>query len=390
MYINNELVNDRITYLIFNSIKGQLTEDHQKELHEWRAHSEVNENLFNEISSRAPFILDLWNEKDSRNAFAKLKGRLEQARKRRQYMIWASAAASILIAFSIWILYPNLTNDQLLEAKTISPGKYGAQLFVNGRNLDLSKNSSGLVVKEHGLSFADGTALSQEEGSSSANELTASTAKGFTYHLELSDGTIVWLNANSKLQFPSSFKNLKNRNVYLQGEAYFVVKHNAAQPFIVHSPRSVTEDIGTAFNVKDYQNDASAKSTLIEGSTMVFPTGAENAAAGNRKGTLLKPGQQATIADETLKINTVDLEEITSWKSGYFRFNNTKITEIMKNLSMWYDIEVYFDGKVSEEGYYGTISRNKTLYEVLRMLEDTKLVNFTVKGRRVYVKTKNN
>lgn len=393
MYPKQELTNDRITYLIYNAISGKLTSEQQLELQAWRENASINEDLFNEISSGSLSIPGEWKKRDSQEAFAKLQGRLKFARKRRLFILWGSAAASIVIALTTWLLYPKLTlntsNDQLLTAKNIPSGKYGALLSVNGKHIDLSGNLSGLVVNDQKLAFGDGTELKQEDGSKvSATELTAITAKGFTYHLVLSDGTAVWLNANSRLQFPSSFKNLKRREVSLEGEGYFEVKHNATQPFIVHSPRSITKDIGTAFNIKDYQDDAAAKSTLIEGSTMVFATKTDHIAPHSSAGTLLVPGQQAIIAGETLKVNTVDLEENIAWKTGYFRFNNAKLPEIMKNLSRWYNIEVVFDGEESEEGFYGTISRNKTLYEVLRMLEDTKDVEFSVKGRRVTVKAK--
>lgn len=392
MHPRRELTNDRISYLIANAIKGQLNDEEIHELDKWKKESPLNKALFDEISVESSSVIAGWQVEESRRGYEKLQRRLKtKARKRKFFFAWSSAAAIFILAFALWLLLPQLssknTEDRLLAAKSIVAAKYGAVLSSNGIAIDLGRNQSGLVVSDQGLHYGDGTELSQTNKLPlSGKDLTASTAKGFTYKLTLPDGTIVWLNANSSLQFPSTFKHGTNREVKLEGEAYFQVRHIASQPFIVHTPRSITKDIGTSFNVKDYPNDGAATSTLEEGSTFVSASNRGNSETDNN-GVLLKPGQQATVSQAKLKVAAVDLEENLSWKNGYFRFNNEKLPEVMKNLSRWYDIDVEFEGKISGEGLYGTISRDKTLYEVLRMLEDTKELKFMVKGRRVVVKS---
>jgi len=391
MFLKQELANDRITYLIINAINGRLTQQELIELDEWRKEKAAHEALFNEISSESLSIHDQWQKSDSQLGFAKLQGRLKTEKKRRLYTIWSSAAAIVIILFTFGILLPrkNPETDAILflAAKNITSARHGATLTVSGLKIDLSVNRSGLVVSEHGLGFEDGARLDQlKDTKILTKELIATTAKGFTYHLTLSDGTKVWLNANSSLKFPSTFLHASTREVRLEGEAYFQVKHISSQPFIVHTIRSTTKDIGTSFNIKDYPNDAMATSTLEEGSTLVWAN-ITGKSESKQNGIILTPGHQASISQEKLNIAAVDLEEDLAWKNGYFRFNNQKLTEIMKNLSRWYDIDVEFEGKISDEGLYGTISRDKNLYEVLRMLEDTKEVKFLVKGRRVIVST---
>lgn len=355
MFLKQQLANDRITYLITNAINGRLTQQELIELDEWRKEKAAHEALFNEISSESLSIHDQWQKSDSQLGFAKLQGRLKTEKKRRLYTILSSAAEIVIILFTFGILLPrkNPETDAILflAAKNITSARHGATLTVSGLKIDLSVNRSGLVVNEHGLGFEDGASLDQlKDTKILTKELIATTAKGFTYHLTLSDGTKVWLNANSSLKFPS------------------------------------TKDIGTSFNIKDYPNDAMATSTLKEGSTLVWAN-ITGKSESKQNGIILTPGHQASISQEKLNIAAVDLEEDLAWKNGYFRFNNQKLTEIMKNLSRWYDIDVEFEGKISNEGLYGTISRDKNLYEVLRMLEDTKQVKFLVKGRRVIVST---
>lgn len=376
MLLKQELKNNLITYLIRNAINGRLTEQELVEFNQWKSEAPGNESFFNMISSESLSILNQWQKIDSKAKFAKLQGRLKTQKKRRLYAIWSSAAAIVIIlsAIGILLLRTNAKTDsnRLMAAKQIKSARYGATLSAGGLKIDLSTNQSGLIVSENGLGFEDGASFDQlKQGGISTRELIATTAKGFTYHLTLSDGTKVWLNANSSLKFPSSFLPGATREVSLEGEAYFQVKHIALKPFVVHTARSITKDIGTSFNIKDYTEDPAATSTLEEGSILVSAKADIKSDVG-KQGVILVPGEQAAVELGKLNVTPVDLEETVAWKNGYFRFNNQKITELMKSLSRWYDIDVEFEGKISDEGLYGTISRDKTLYEVLRMLENTK------------------
>jgi transmembrane sensor len=280
----------------------------------------------------------------------------------------------------------------------IAPGKNGATItLANGQVIQLSGAKTGVIVGE-GLTYNDHTPvssytssrgnersldpaesrdLSQGRDDGIAQNLTAETQKGQTYQFTLPDGTKVWLNADSKIEFPSNFMNSKTRNVKLTGEAYFAVVHNAKQPFILESDGQVVEDIGTEFNINAYPDESNVKTTLVEGSAKVSTL--------SKNEVVLKPNQQSVLANHTINVKEVNTEEAMAWKNGLFRFNDEKITSIMKKLERWYNIEVVYEGEASSEGFTGKISRNNNISEVLMMLEQTKGVKFKVSGRRVTI-----
>jgi hypothetical protein len=264
-------------------------------------------------------------------------------------------------------------------SQDIAPGKNGATItLANGKVIQLSDAKSGVVVGEGDLKYDDGSPLSPQGGSLPEGEgsmmLTASTAKGQTYRFTLPDGTKVWLNADSKLEFPSNFVNGKTRSVKLSGEGYFEVAKDKAHPFMVNFKTLTLTVLGTHFNVNAYENEKIAKATLLEGSIKIEKL-------------FLKPDQQAVFDDhKRLSLQTLEnAEKEIAWKDGYFRFYDEKIESIMKKLERWYDIEVVYEGRMTSEGFTGKVSRNKNISQVLMILEKTKGVHFKIEGRRVTV-----
>ena len=163
----------------------------------------------------------------------------------------------------------------------------------------------------------------------------------------------------------------------LQGEGYFEVVHNAKQPFRVVSNRAdgmqqVVEDIGTAFNINAYGDEAAIKTTLVEGSASV-------------NGTVLKPNQQAILDERVLKVSSIDTEEAIAWRNGYFLFANEDINSVMRKVARWYDLEVIYQGDLSHTRLAGTVSKFSKVSKVLGMLEETGAVKFKIEGRKIYV-----
>jgi len=297
------------------------------------------------------------------------------------------AAAVATIVFGVWFFTTprHLDHDrhpELVSGSDIAPGKNGATItLANGAVIALDGNKKGVIVGDE-LKYDDGEILKQVQDddrlSSKAQNLTASTAKGQTYEFTLPDGTHVFLNADSKISFPSQFSG-KERKIFLEGEAYFVVTHDEKQPFRVESEGQVVEDIGTEFNVNAYRNELSVKTTLVEGSARVIPDKAAQSV-------VLKPNQQSVLTGaQRIAVTEANITEATAWKDGYFRFYDENIENIMKQLARWYNIEVSYEGKVTTEGFTGRVSRSKNISQALMMLEKTKGVHFRIEGRRVTV-----
>jgi ferric-dicitrate binding protein FerR (iron transport regulator) len=197
--------------------------------------------------------------------------------------------------------------------------------------------------------------------------------------LTLSDGSRVWLNVGSSLTYPTAFTG-KERRVTITGEAYFEVAHNAAMPFRVQHDDITISVLGTHFNVNTYEDETAERITLLEGSVLVSKKNASK---------LLEPGQQASIShDEVNNIKVaggVDLDEVMAWRDGKFRFGESMdIGTIMRQISRWYDVDIEYKGSVKQR-FWGSISKSVNVSQVLKILEATGGVKFTVEGNKIIV-----
>lgn len=162
-----------------------------------------------------------------------------------------------------------------------------------------------------------------------------STPRGKDFSFILADGTRVWLNSSSHLEYPSRFDG-GERVVRLQGEAYFAVAKDAAHPFVVKSGRMETRVLGTQLNINDY-NGRISEVTLVTGV-------AEVSSNSSNTCTRLRPGQNATVKqDGRITVRAVDTELYTAWKDGYFSFDNITLGDVMRHIADWYGLEVAID-----------------------------------------------
>ncbi|QEM09099.1 FecR family protein [Mucilaginibacter rubeus] len=186
------------------------------------------------------------------------------------------------------------------------------------------------------------------------------------------------LNNSSSLTYPTTFRGQIQRRVSLTGEAYFEVAKDKAHPFVVSGSGQEVKVLGTHFNIKSFKEDQLVRTTLLEGRVNV-------GSIDKRFHRLLLPGQQARFSGNNLDVAQVNAEMVIAWKNGYFRFDNTPIEQVMREIARWYDIDVRFDGPLPTEKLSGRISRSKNISKVLSALEASKTVHFKVEGRRVTV-----
>ena len=208
-----------------------------------------------------------------------------------------------------------------------------------------------------------------------AQLMALSVPRGQDYHLTLADGTQVWLNAESRLEFPDRF-NGNTREVRLSGEAYFEVKKDAKRPFIVHSDYLTTRVLGTSFNVRVYSSRDAAV-TLVKGRVQVK--------AGN-EAQILAPGQQASLAGSKLAVKAVDTYPVTQWKEGFFYFDNQSLFSIMQDLARWYGVNVSFDdtSKMNVRLHF-VVERSKSLREAVANLNALGVAHVEVDGNMVVI-----
>jgi transmembrane sensor len=318
-------------------------------------------------------------------------------KRRTLWPLMGIAASLFLTMGSVFYFYLNQA-DQKSSIKSelnadILPGTNKAILTLsNGKKISLTDANQGELIKQSGISISktkDGQLVYQvkEHSGLSSSGIpeynTVETPRGGQYQVNLPDGTKVWLNAGTSLQFPLSFLNVKTRKVVLSGEAYFEVEKDASKPFIVQSDRQLVQVLGTHFNVNAYADEMLVKTTLLEGSVKVSLP--ENKGGDFR---VLEAGEQAQIKDHSTSIvvSHVDTQMELAWKNGQFSFENEPIENIMRQISRWYDVEVIYEDNVTGKTVWGTITRYGKVSKVLSILEKTGKIHFKVEGRRIIVK----
>lgn len=179
--------------------------------------------------------------------------------------------------------------------------------------------------------------------------------------LVLPDGTKVWLNAGSRLAYPSVFE--KERKVRLSGEAYFEVAKNEKMPFIVSTKTVDIKALGTRFNVFNYPGAEYASVYLKQGSVKVYFPAAES------KGLLLQPEQRVVQQGNTLKRETADPDDLL-WREGIYSFKKQKLGSIIKKLELYYDVEIIVrDKRILEYEYVGKFRQRDGVMEILRLIQ---------------------
>ncbi|WP_449436325.1 FecR family protein [Pedobacter steynii] len=346
----------------------------------------------------------------------------------------AAAAAILLVAgagvffYTNTLRHPDAGQDPaIVNQNDIAPGHSGATLtLANGKKIRLSDASQGELAKEGGVVISksgDGQVvyeiLKQVQDDESANKTnTLTTAKGETFQVKLPDGTSVWLNAASTLTYPASFASLKQRNVELSGEGYFEVAKDKTKPFIVKTNKQEVQVLGTHFNINSYADEPNTKTTLLEGSVRVayaprhpehsrhpeFISGSRtgettlqdrdpdpqpvlNSFQYQDDGIVLAPNQQAVLANNRIKVTTVEANDAIAWKNGYFMFNTETLEEVMNKVARWYDVNVQYQSPdVKKVKFSGTMSRYNNISQILKKIASISNVTYSISGKTVFLK----
>jgi transmembrane sensor len=310
-------------------------------------------------------------------------------------LLWMRYAAAILIFIglgaSIWIYNSKLT--QQLESKKVAqqilelkPGSNNATLTLdNGDKINLHNN--GIIVSKHSVNYTDGGLLvganeSQKANLNQTQYLSLNTPYGGEYQVVLSDGTKVWLNADSHLRYPLEFEKDK-RVVELEGEAYFEVAKMKERPFIVKTQNQEVKVLGTHFNINSYSYQDGIKTTLLEGSVKVTRT-IISMGSETLQSQMLVPGEQSLVSKnlKEITVKKVNIVEAVDWKDGLFIFNDEPIESITNRLAKWYNVKFVFKGDFTNVRFAGNYARNKSLNTLLSNIELTGLVHFKVEGNR--------
>lgn len=394
--MNDLFYDNRIAGLIVRHLQEDISEAEYQELQAWAASSDRAREIFDQLTNEEKLPEQLADYSGVRERIlAKVHAAEPETRavvpmKRGfQWRSWMAAAVVVGLAITAYYLLIDKKVDtqpaivkQDPVANDVAPGKDGAILkLAGGDSIVLDDLKDGEVVKLGNVSvIKEGGKLiykASEAGSTALQYNWMITPKGRTHRVELSDGSVVYMNAASSLHYPIVFGS-EERRVELEGEAYFEVAKDAKRPFIVVAPDVTTQVLGTSFNINTYADEPSARVTLLEGSVKVD---------NSSKSVTLKPGQQASVAHRAaagIPVLAADVEQVMAWKNGLFKFQGTPMEAMMRQIARWYDVEVVIEGDIKNDPVSGTMNRNWNASEAL---EAIRLMGykFKIEGKKITV-----
>lgn len=384
-----------IKQLLWKYLANKITPDELARLNAWVDESSTNRRYFMELTDPTKLLTDVKKyaeaNRNEEEVWHKMEEHINTSGRivRMKWWRYAAAAAAVLIAVvSIYLLQQN--NKPVVAPVIVQHAKQDAQpnsqhaylTLDNGETIMLDSLQSGLLATQGNTKVTrsvDGVLkYSHEKNTPQSliyNKVTVPKG-GDVVYLQLSEGTKVWLNAESSIRYPVAFSE-DERKVEITGEAYFEVIKSQTKKFIVSKGSMNVVVLGTKFNVNTYDNEENIRVTLLEGSVKVQSDNSERT---------IKPGQQAVLKNANIDVlNNVDVEAIMAWKAGKFVFNNTNIQLIMRQMERWYDLEkTQFDNEsVKQLAFNGAISRYNNASKVLELLEEAGSLHFKIQGKKV-------
>ncbi len=298
-------------------------------------------------------------------------------RMRRLLLRISSAAAILLLGFSSVTLYylnrervssSNLQADSYPIADTIDQKE--VQIITGKQKITISNNSDLELTKDSKVVVTDNSKVKSELvlDTVSINKLTVPYGKYVT--LTLSDGTKMWVNAGSCVEFPSIFSG-KERRIKVCGEAYIEVAKDEDKPFLVDTKKISVQVLGTSFNISAYKGDDSPSVVLLKGKVIV-KSGCEEAE--------LVPNERVELSDGMLLKETVDASEYISWTRGVLEFNEATVSEILKRIGRYYNVTFDNSSDISlvPRTFSGKLYLSKSLDSIMLSISKLSSIEYII------------
>ena len=382
-------MNDKIWHWIGDYCSGLLDKSEERELRAWMDEVEENKQLFMEgVKMVREYQMIARSSKGASDSLKRVQEKI-RARRRKQLWIQVVVAASVVILFALSFVFfytPKSEEMSPVLAKVHAGGTKATLIVADGIQVDLTQDNLQEVIGQYGATVVkdkknelryDNVEVNDEVEEKPVYH-TISAPVGGEYHFTLADGTMVWLNSSSRLTFPTRFTG-DTREVLVEGEVYFDVKHDENKPFIVRINDVSVRVLGTKFCVSAYPENEGIMTTLEQGAVEVI--------SGDNQA-VLKPGYQAVVDQYsgTISQRAVELSLYTSWVRGIFEYENMKLDDIVVQLARWYDVQFTFSApEYKERRFTGVVRKYEDLNGVLDMIEKTTNVKFIINGRNVTI-----
>jgi hypothetical protein len=309
--------------------------------------------------------------------------------KRRRLILKMGTAAAVLVITALTALFITqmrnnagadipIKNDMIVGNTLPEEDIY---LITGNKKIELTQNSHIGLTKEGKATITDSTHSKKELLLAKTEMNSLFVPYGKRTNLTLSDGTEVWLNSGTQLDFPSEFMG-KTREIRVDGEIYIDVAHNPSCPFIVHAQGTEVIVQGTSFNISAYRDDLKKTIVLVAGKVKIK--------RGDKHIADLLPNEKIDITENNILKETVDVSEYITWKKGVLEFNSTPMAEILKKIGRYYNVqfENTADVKLNEQTFSGKLFLSNNLDSVMTSVSILSATNYQREKKKIHI-TKN-
>lgn len=305
--------------------------------------------------------------------------------KKRAYKLFGIAAISI--CFFSTIFYLNFFNENNRDLQVIDQSKVSLTTS-DGKIIDLEKLDDQQTKINNNVLVNQKANTLYYKNDPTLEDLRYNIIKvpyGKVFNIELSDGTLVYLNSGTSLKYPVNFINGIDREVFIDGEAFFEVSNNKVSKFKVVSNNTSAHVYGTKFNFKDYPEDDFSEIILTEGSLGV----SQYSSDPDREILIIKPGEKAKLifSDGKIERSRVNTSLYTSWINGRVAFRNESLPSMIQKLERIYNVVIINNNKDIEEKYFTAtiLYKEESINDVLSYLSQVYGLEYQIINNKILI-----
>jgi hypothetical protein len=311
------------------------------------------------------------------------------------YLRFSIAVASVLLLmglfFTQYLKEEKLPTAHFLNIEDVAlPEEKTEDIQIissNDNRMSLKEKNADIVYNDKGEAEVNSQVVAQTKSSDKEDTPGAIgysqiiVPNGRHVSLTLSDGTKVWLNASSRVVYPSVFGNAGKREIFIEGEAYIEVSPDVNRPFVVKTNQMEVQALGTAFNVTAYNDEVSQTVVLVNGLVSI-----QTKVEGSQPATL-SPNQLFRLTGTEILLKDVKVEQYTSWKEGIYVYHNEQFSLILKRLAHYYGISIEFTPQAGKMTFTGKLDLKEDAGRVLKGFSNTAPVTCRKENNIYYFST---
>lgn len=367
---------------LLDYFNGKLSISEEREILAWRETCDENRRLFDTVRKENLVMREVVRARLIKGNYSFIRERIG-ASHRGEFRWWYGVAVAAVVGIFVFWLWQGLSVDKednaiayigSPEHTAILELADGEHHYLEGRGIEVKEQDGVQVAISNGKVVYDKKQgeNTEKENVLVWNKITVPRGAGL-YQVALSDGSVIWLNSDSRLEYPEKFAK-GERKVRVTGEAFFDVVRDTARPFIVETECQSVTVLGTEFNVSAYQSEP-VITTLVSGKVTVMPVNGSEAV-------VLIPGEQAVLDTKfgSIVVRQVNIDDVVSWKNGVISIENMALSEILKVVSRAYDVDFATDSLPADDIILqGSISSEETLDVFLAVLSKVADVKFKMR-----------